>query len=330
MAQQLSLFAEVFKTKKIDKPIRLIELFAGIGAQAKALEILGVKFEHYKTCEWAFNSILAYNAIHIKDNTNYAENKTKEELIAYLNGNISVDYNQPADLTKKPIEWLQKCYNSCIANHNLMNIMRVKGEDLEIVEKDKYEYILTYSFPCQDLSLAGKRQGMSVSQAEGGTRSGLLWEVERILNECSKTNSLPQILVMENVPQVIQSGAIKDFQKWRKALEDMGYSNYCEVINAKDYGIPQNRNRCFMVSILGEWFYEFPHRLELKYKLKDFLEKTVDEKYFISEKDIERIQSWNAYEKPIDVALARERTSDRHNNHKGRCRQFEHETCRFP
>lgn len=103
-------------------------------------------------------------------------------------------------LASKPLEWLKNAYNNIVATHNLVNIMEIHGKDLEIVDTDKYEYIMTYSFPCQDLSLAGKRLGMSVSQKDGGTRSGLLWEVERILDELKNK---PQILLMENVPEVM-------------------------------------------------------------------------------------------------------------------------------
>lgn len=117
-----------------------------------------------------------------------------------------------------------------------------------------------------------------------GTRSGLLWEVERILDECN--GNLPQVLLMENVPQVIGKKNIKDFQLWRSKLESLGYSNYVELLNAKNYGIPQNRNRCFMVSILGNYHYSFPKKMPLKLKLKDMLEKNVDEKYYLSEKAI--------------------------------------------
>ena len=85
-------------------------------------------------------------------------------------------------LNKKPIDWLRNAYNNCVATHNLINIMEVKGHDLGDLPNNQTS-ILTYSFPCQDLSLAGKRQGMGVSQKEGGTRSGLLWEVERLLEE---------------------------------------------------------------------------------------------------------------------------------------------------
>ena len=281
---QMNLFNFNRPYKHIDKTVRIIELFSGIGAQAKALKILGVDFIHYKTCEWAAPSIKAYNAIHLKDWTDYSKDKTKEELIQFLDGNISTNYNEPCDVKKKPESWLRETYNNCIATHNLMNIMKVKGKDLEIVDTDKYEYIMTYSFPCQDLSLAGNKKGMSVSQADGGTRSGLLWEVERILGELTEK---PQILIMENVPEVIGSRNIKDFQKWEAKLSSLGYTNFVDILNAKNYGIPQNRRRCFMISILGDYSYDFPQKRELKYRLKDLLEKEVDEKYYLSQKAID-------------------------------------------
>ena len=125
------------------------------------------------------------------------------------------------------------------------DITETSAEDLKIVDTNKYEYIMTYSFPCQDLSLAGKRAGMS----DASTRSGLLWEVERILDECKE---LPQILLMENVPQVIGTGNVEHFNKWQYKLEELGYKNYHQNLIATDYGIPQTRNRTFMISILGE------------------------------------------------------------------------------
>lgn len=151
--EQLSIFDGFLSDYVIKKPVRLISFFSGIEAQFKALKFLGdhlgVPVESYKTCEWAYNSIVACNAIHNRDFTDYSEGKTKEELINKIRG-ISVDYNKPLtdeQLAKKPLKWLQKAYNGCVANHNLLNIMNVKGVDLELNECDKYEYILTYSFP---------------------------------------------------------------------------------------------------------------------------------------------------------------------------------------
>ena len=169
-----------------------------------------------------------------------------------------------------------KSYNAIHGtNFEPMDIRGIEGKDLGIVDTDTYTYILTYSFPCQDLSLAGKHKGMTKGS---GTRSGLLWEVERLLNE---TENLPQILLMENVPQVHGKKNIDDFNLWVDFLKSKGYSNFWKDLNAKDYGVSQNRKRCFMVSILGNAFYEFPKPIKLTKCMKDYLEDEVDEKYYI-------------------------------------------------
>ena len=150
---------------------------------------------------------------------------------------------------------------------------------------------MTYSFPCTDLSAAGKRLGM---EKGSGTRSGLLWEVERLLKELG--NNIPQVLVMENVPQVITSNG---WFEWCNFLETLGYKNYCEILNSKNFYIPQNRGRAFMVSILGNYVYNFPKHLELKYTLEDFLEKQVDEKYYLTDSKMESIRKWKAQQDPL-------------------------------
>ena len=221
---------------KITKPVRLIECFSGIGAQAKAFERLGVPFEHWRSYDFDKYAVRSYNAIH---GTAF----------------------EPAD------------------------IREVRGTDLDISETENYCYVLTYSFPCQDLSCAGKMRGMKKGQ---GTRSGLLWEIERILNECEQ---LPQILLMENVPMVVADANIKDFADWISYLEDKGYTNEWKLLNAKDYGVPQNRERCFMVSFLGEYRYEFPQPIPLPHYLDNVLENDVAEKYYIKGEAAERLCS---------------------------------------
>ena len=168
-------------------------------------------------------------------------------------------------------------------NFDVMDITKTKGVELGIVDTDKYNYIMTYSFPCQDLSLAGNRKGMSKGD---NTRSGLLWEVERLLNE---TEQLPQILLMENVPQVISEDNLPDFHKWQLYLESKGYKNYTDTLNAKDYGVAQNRNRTFMISLLGDYSYTFPMPIELTKTMKDYLEEEVDEKYYINNEKAENL-----------------------------------------
>lgn len=198
MYEQINIFDLTLPKFQIGRPIRLIELFAGIGSQAMALRDLGADYEHYRMVEYDKFAVRSYNAIHDTD-------------------------------------------------FRASDIRNLNGDSLGIRNTDKFCYIMTYSFPCQDLSVAGKGKGMKKG---GGTRSGLLWEVERLLNECSE---LPQVLLMENVPQVHSRGNMPDFKKWIGFLEGKGYSSYWKDLNAKDYGVAQNRNRCFMVSLLGKW-----------------------------------------------------------------------------
>lgn len=123
-----------------------------------------------------------------------------------------------------------------------------------------------------------------------GTRSGLLWEVERILKEIRDGGGeLPQILFMENVPQVHADANMVDFQNWIDFLTSLGYVSYWQDLNAKNYGVAQNRERCFMFSFLGEYNYHFPQQIPLKKKLKDYLEYDVDEKYYINNEKAEKL-----------------------------------------
>lgn len=226
--EQLTIFDELCDEFRITKPIRLIELFAGYGSQAMALERLGADFTHHKVVEFDKFAVNSYNAVH------------------------GTDF-QPTD------------------------IRNIHASDLEITDTDKYCYIMTYSFPCQDLSVAGKMKGMKKGDS---TRSGLLWEVERLLKEMDER---PQVLLMENVPQVHGNKNMEDFKMWISFLESIGYSNYWQDLNAKDFGIPQNRERCFMVSLLGNYTYNFPIPKARggRLKLSEILENTVEEKYYL-------------------------------------------------
>jgi DNA (cytosine-5)-methyltransferase 1 len=284
----MTIFDFMYETFKIRNKVRLIELFGGVGSQAMALRNIGADFEHYKLAEWEVNAVASYKAIHMPDDkTDYSQGIGKMELIDILcNMGISADGKKP--LTKKNIaakneKWLRTTYSNIIASHNLCSIMNIHGNDLGIVDTDKYTYIVSYSFPCQDLSRAGKMKGMAKGS---GTRSGLLWEVERLLNE---TDHLPQVLLMENVPQVISDQNIADFRLWQDFLESKGYTNYVEIINAKDQGVAQNRERCFMVSLLGKWNYKFPQPIPLTKTMADYLEDEVDEKYYINSEKAQKL-----------------------------------------
>ena len=282
---------EMFENKQFaenTKPIRLVELFAGYGSQALALKYLELSFEHHAICEWAVKSIQAYKDLHFEEDTeDYSASLSDLEIVDFLDGRISSDYQTPMkreQIVRKGASWQRKVYNNMKATHNLGSITKIKGEDLGIEETDKYCFILTYSFPCQDLSAAGKGLGM---EKGSGTRSALIWEVERILREMKE---LPQYLVMENVPQVVGKKNKPQFDKWLSVLSDLGYTSCYFIINAKDFGIAQNRKRVFCVSALNNSTFAIsPVGFPLKFKLKHFLEKKVDESYYLKDEIIESL-----------------------------------------
>lgn len=231
---QMSVFDFFDKPFKITKPIRLIELFAGVGSQAMALKTIGANFEHWKVVEFDKYAIASYNAIH---GTNFPT----------------------------------------------MDVTKIHGSDLEIVNTESFTYLLTYSFPCTDLSVAGKMLGM---EEGSGTRSSLLWEVQRLINECE---NLPQVLMMENVPQVHGSKNMASFQKWLKFLESKGYSSFWQDMNAKNYGVAQSRNRTIVISFLGGGTFKFPQPYELDKRMKDYLEDEVDEKFYLNNEKAKKL-----------------------------------------
>lgn len=162
------------------------------------------------------------------------------------------------------------------------DITQIHAEDLEI-DSSRLN-ILCYSFPCQDVSVAGL--GKSLEKGSG-TRSGLLWEVERLLNECG--SNLPEILLMENVKNLVSKKHKEHFDKWCEYLESKGYSNYWQVLNATDYGVAQNRQRCFMVSIKGYYDYKFPAPIELEKTMEDYLEDEIPTSAYITSDKAQRL-----------------------------------------
>lgn len=142
--------------------------------------------------------------------------------------------------------------------------------------------LFTYSFPCQDISNAGKQKGF----AEGsGSRSSLLWECEKAI-----VVKKPKYLLMENVKALVSEKFMPDFRKWIDRLTDLGYESFWQIMNAKDYGVAQNRERVFMVSILNsDRMFHFPKKMKLEKRLKDVLEENVDEKYYLKEEQVQRI-----------------------------------------
>ena len=133
--------------------------------------------------------------------------------------------------------------------------------------------LFTYSFPCQDLSIAGQLKGLTTQ-----TRSGLLYECEKIIE-----TKRPKYLLLENVKNLVGSKFFPAFQEWLTYLEGLGYTNYWKVLNAKDFNVPQNRERVFVVSILGEHKpYEFPTPTPLTHCVHDLLEDDVEERFYVN------------------------------------------------
>lgn len=157
----------------------------------------------------------------------------------------------------------------------------IHGETPNLGDVSKLERLpdcdlLTWSFPCQDLSLAGNKKGM---ERESGTRSALCWEVVRLLNVSNR----PKWLLMENVPAILFKSNIGEFEKLCRALENLGYRNKYGILNATDFDIAQSRKRCFMISVLGENAPDLPKGKGLRHVMKHYLEDDVDEKYYLSE-----------------------------------------------
>ena len=146
-------------------------------------------------------------------------------------------------------------------------------QDITEWDKDIEVDLIFHGSPCQDFSLAGKQAG---GNEESGTRSSLMWHTVRIVEKLK-----PKYVIWENVKNVISKKHKPTFDKYLEQMQELGYTNHYQVLNAKDYGIPQNRERVFVVSILGGGEFTFPPKQELQLKLKDLLEDEVDEKYYL-------------------------------------------------
>lgn len=216
-------------------PIRMLELFAGIGATRQAMEDLNLDYESVGISEIDATAVKGYEAIH---------------------GSVK-NYG---DITKM--------------------------ETLPEVD------LLTYSYPCQSVSIAGRQEGMKEGS---GTKSALLWEVKRLLSDCSK---LPEVLLMENVDGVLSKRNYKEFERWLIFLSELGYTSTYGILNAKDYGTPQHRRRLFTVSTLTRGAFVFPEKRPDGRVLRDVLEENVDESYYLSE---DRVNTFIRHKKRNDA-----------------------------
>ena len=184
-----------------------------------------------------------------------------------------------------------------VKSFNAIHNTNFEPQNITTWDKDIEVDLIMHGSPCQDFSLAGKQAG---GDKDSGTRSSLMYETIRIVEKLK-----PKYVIWENVKNLLSKKHRHNFDAYLETMESLGYTNYYQVLNAKDYGIPQNRERVFTVSILDNQTekdekislivkdFRFPEKKELKLKLKDMLEDEVDEKYYLSDKMVEYISADN-------------------------------------
>ena len=297
-----------------NKTFSMIELFSGIGAQERALRQLKIPYRIINTCDCDKDAVLSYAAMRfdIDKATKEYQFPTQDKMIEELqNKGFGYDFMKGKHtITRRtPINKLKKYYIADKLSNNLGDISKV--------ERLPYADIVTYSFPCTDLSVAGRGEGMvnkcscgyswpidfsnnseslicpsCGAKVQSSTRSGLLGQVQRLLAVSKKENTLPKYLLLENVKNLVGKKFKPQFDAWIRWLDSIGYNTYYQVLNSKHYGIPQNRERIFAVSIrkdIDDGKFKFPEQIPLTTRLKDILEKNVDEKYYLSGDKVESI-----------------------------------------
>jgi len=250
---------------KSKRKLRVFEAFAGIGAQAAALKKLNIDYEIVGISDWFIDAIECYATIHCESKVVDVPN-TKAEVLEYLSKfTFSADSVHPYNISRLSEDRLRDLYRANKKCNNYGSISDIRAEELPDFD------LLVYSFPCQDLSTGGLGKGMKKGS---GTRSGLLWEIERILKGLHEQGRLPEYLLLENVRTIKAESNIADLRQWLDFLESIGYSNdECMLLNALDFGVPQDRERAFIVSHLGE-------KLNVEQRIVKQPRKYIFENYF--------------------------------------------------
>ena len=241
------------------------------------------------------DAVVSYAAVHCgltKEMVeNYSDYPSREEMAVYLkviNLGYEPEKNKSYDwdkLARRKSNDIEKYWLACKLSNNLGDISKI--------EKLPYADLWTCSFPCTDISLVGKMKGLSPSDS---TRSSLLWENMRLLKMAKDDGTLPKYIMFENVKNLVGKKFIYDFNNLLSVLDELGFNSYWKVLNAKNCGVPQNRERVFVISIrkdIDNGAFNFPKPFDTGVRLKDVLDKNVDEKYYLSEKIIKGFQKHN-------------------------------------
>jgi len=261
--------------------LKVLSLFSGIGAFERSLTNLDIDYEMIGISEWDVNAIISYDAIHTNDGIDYSRDMSKDEILKELESfTFTTDGKKPCDKNKIKPDKLRQLYNANKRSKNL-------GSIIDIDEKILPEFdLMSWGFCCQDISIAGEQKGF-VDEEGNKTRSGLYYDGLRIL----KYNK-PKYSIIENVEALTHKKFKNEFESILFDLEEVGYNNYHKVLNSKNYGVPQNRRRIYIVSIrkdIDDGTFQFPEPFDNGLRLKDFLEKEVDEKYYISEEKTKKL-----------------------------------------
>lgn len=261
-------------------------LFSGIGCQERGFENSGLfDIEVLNTSDINKESVLSYAAIHCGMTNEivekYNDYPSREEMAQHLT-DINLGYepekNKKFDwfkLAKKKSNDIEKYWLACKLTNNLGDISRI--------DELPYADFWTCSFPCTDISVAGKMKGLD---PDSGTRSSLLWENIKLLKRAKDNNTLPKYIMVENVKNLVSKKFIEHFNNLISVFDDLGFNTYWSVLNGKDCGVPQNRERVFVIAIrkdIDNGTFDFPKPFDTGIRLIDVLEENVDEKYYLSE-----------------------------------------------
>jgi len=264
-----------------------MEMYGGIGSQLKALTNIGIEISSHTLIEVDIDATISYASIHCELNQQIELYlfPTKDIMVAELLPFNWWRNDKPYNVAKLKEEKLQKLYLSQKLTNNLGDVFKLKGEDLPTVD------LITWSTPCQDFSLAGKQKGFE------GAKGGLTYITLELFKQLKELNKLPKFLLFENVPALVSEKFKYGFDVMVRELQSLGFENHILRMNAKNYGIPQNRDRVFILSIhkdyLQDYYYQIPNPVKLKLKLKDMLQDNVDGKYNLSAKTIAKLKRHN-------------------------------------